>query len=604
MTRSEIELIDGSNYGIVRKDRISSNQIKTRPASFNSILGVWNDFRLKYYTDKLKSEKESALTQTFDVSSDKKLTDNAVEQITNKSIIIARLEEKIKILSKQSVPTNYVDNRAIKLRSKMMNNLVINCDNAYSIGVDRMEEVFGNETISNDIVSNSSEDVAITPAEIEASMDMNANVANVFTDNEVNASNDDVVNTVSDESVANDYVPSVDIVPSMETNDNSQIVSATNDSQIAEFVTNDLENVNNNSVIENGSDFSFNNSVENEVVPSSEGEDIVVDPVIPVTEVNNTDNNENNFYINSNDVKDAIDAALRVDNDENIVSTDENNDFYDNDGPALFELINPVDLDEKTYNSVNENVDKSDNVNESVEPIISKNGSSKAKIERYVNENYSDAIEESNNDTKKSSNVNPFKVITFKDIFRPSVVSYEGSGLSESENIVEGSNYNDRYVPLIVPERENSIENNLVVDNNKNTELDVANVQDMKNQYLKLQQLLRSKTARLNSVRAQRDAIKSEVEISSKSKEDATASLNEKYQLMAKYIGDLRRQCEIVDDETASNENDINNSRQIIEENRQAVTYTQKAIEELDDILNDNSSYSESDELGFSRRVA
>ena len=39
----------------------------------------------------------------------------------------------------------------------------------------------------------------------------------------------------------------------------------------------------------------------------------------------------------------------------------------------------------------------------------------------------------------------------FKDIFRPSVVSYEGSGLSESENIVDGSNYNDRYVPLIVP---------------------------------------------------------------------------------------------------------------------------------------------------------
>jgi len=171
MTQSEVELIDG-DYGLVRKDRISSNQIKTKPISFSTISDNWRKFRLKLYNEKLEEEKKSVLTQNFNVDDNSRLTEKSIDSINSKSLIIARLEEKIRILSKESVPSNYVDNRAIKLRTKMMNNLVYNSSNAYSIGLDKMDVVFENSD-SNVLGSDNTNSNIDSPIEININNDNN-----------------------------------------------------------------------------------------------------------------------------------------------------------------------------------------------------------------------------------------------------------------------------------------------------------------------------------------------------------------------------------------------------------------------------------------------
>ena len=618
MTRSEIELIDGGNYGLVRKDRISSNQIKTRPASFNAISKVWNDFRLKFYTDRLNAEKESALTQEFDVDDKSRLTNQAVEQINNKSLVIARLEEKIKILSKESVPANYVDNRAIKLRTKMMNNLVNNCGNAYSIGVDKMDEVFGSAVAADVTVNN-------TPEAINNEVENDISVDSVIPI-DLNTGNDesssDIEVTVSEEQPVENVVVN-----------NNEVVEQSDETPEIQSV--DAEVV--EQPVESPELQVINEEIDEQVVESPELQVInaeVEENSTDVPEIQQNDDvsivNENNSVIDvvpidnvpvdRSNIKDAIDFAfnnqttnenpavqestsVNVDNqsdDSAVVDYDVEDDalVFDNDEPALFELINPNETENENVivtdvktdyaNNVSDTPVISDSVDEEVS--VSKNGTTKAKIDKYKE------VE------NRKAQLKPFKVVTFKDIFRPSEQKSNDDSFNLSGAI--GNSIDDvRYVPIIVPERIEYREKTKAIDSSIESDVTVSNVENMKNQYLQLQKLLRSKTARLNSVRAEREAVKTEVETSSKDKATAAASLNEKYQLMAKYIDDLQRQCAVVDDETASNENDINNDRRTIEDNRQAVISTQRAIKDLDDILRDSTSTYDDEDVHM-RRVA
>ena len=71
---------------------------------------------------KLEREKEKALTDAY---SDR-ITVKDEEKMMKRAAGIARLEEKIKILSKEDVPSDYVDKRAI---SDTMEKLYNNIDN-------------------------------------------------------------------------------------------------------------------------------------------------------------------------------------------------------------------------------------------------------------------------------------------------------------------------------------------------------------------------------------------------------------------------------------------------------------------------------------------
>lgn len=134
MMVDKIDLLD-NDYNLVSR-KASSRQIKTRSKSFSSISGIFTKFRISHLEKKLEKSRKSFVNQEIH----KNLGDSSIVRKTEKNIEkkakeIAKIEEKIMILSKENVPTNYVENRAIKLRKNMMSNLSHNSSMAYSLGI-------------------------------------------------------------------------------------------------------------------------------------------------------------------------------------------------------------------------------------------------------------------------------------------------------------------------------------------------------------------------------------------------------------------------------------------------------------------------------------
>ena len=134
MMVDKIDLLD-NDYNLVSR-KASPRQIKTRSKSFSSISGIFTKFRISRLEKKLEKSRKSFVNQEIH----KNLGDSSVVRKTEKNIekkakAIAKIEEKIMILSKENVPTNYVENRAIKLRKNMMSNLSHNSSMAYSLGI-------------------------------------------------------------------------------------------------------------------------------------------------------------------------------------------------------------------------------------------------------------------------------------------------------------------------------------------------------------------------------------------------------------------------------------------------------------------------------------
>ena len=134
MMVDKIDLLD-NDYNLVSR-KASSRQIKTRSKSFSSISGIFTKFRISRLEKKLEKSRKSFVNQEIH----KNLGDSSIVRKTEKNIEkkakeIAKIEEKIMILSKENVPTNYVEIRAIKLRKNMMSNLSHNSSMAYSLGI-------------------------------------------------------------------------------------------------------------------------------------------------------------------------------------------------------------------------------------------------------------------------------------------------------------------------------------------------------------------------------------------------------------------------------------------------------------------------------------
>ena len=136
MNDDVFELVD-REYGECQQVNYPK-QIKTRNSSFQSILGRFRSFRIKLLERKLDRMKDKALNSVYTER-------NFDSKLTKKSEAIARLEEKIKVLSREEVPTNYVDNRAIKLKQSMIENLQRKVGFIYSVDATKKEEIFASE---------------------------------------------------------------------------------------------------------------------------------------------------------------------------------------------------------------------------------------------------------------------------------------------------------------------------------------------------------------------------------------------------------------------------------------------------------------------------
>lgn len=183
-----------------------SNQIKTRPSSFEFIKNSWRNWRVARIVKKIEKKKKGLLEEQFKGNLSGELTEASKRKIEKNAKIIARLEEKsMRILALEGVPKNYVSSRAIKLREKMYANLVANGADVYSVGFDKYDEVFNSE--ESEQVDEVAPAVMEIPSPIDSSVDSS------------------LESSVVPPSVATDIVPDVSeapivpepVIPSIET---------------------------------------------------------------------------------------------------------------------------------------------------------------------------------------------------------------------------------------------------------------------------------------------------------------------------------------------------------------------------------------------------
>lgn len=121
--------MSSTSYVLVDNDFSQSKQIymprqiKAREMSFDSIRGNFNNF-----ISKIDRKIEGIKQKGQEIKSDSK------SALTVAKAKLARLEEKIKVLSAKFDPVELVHNRPIKLRKHMMENTYLSSGQIYSIG--------------------------------------------------------------------------------------------------------------------------------------------------------------------------------------------------------------------------------------------------------------------------------------------------------------------------------------------------------------------------------------------------------------------------------------------------------------------------------------
>ena len=312
------------NINIVDRDYGSSQEevsrpIKTRGKSFNSIL---SNFKKELLEARLNQMQDSAVSEKYDSD----MSYKSVQSIASKrATAIAKLEEKILVLSRDDVPQNYVESRAIKLRDAMMDNLTKNAssayNNSYSIGYENKDNVFGD--FEKELGEQSSDD----------SLDLDT---------------DGVLFSIQQPEETDEKDDAINVVPT-------------------EFERKDIED----SINEEFAAVDGTSLDETEVQESHEDSEDKVNFVTP-EEVKETVDKSTEVAedetVNNQEIKNVIDSALDNINieGENLTS-DESTQSVDNDD------------DKADYDSIKDEIDRA------LEKVrISSNNSSVAKIDKYT----------------------------------------------------------------------------------------------------------------------------------------------------------------------------------------------------------------------------
>lgn len=107
-------------------------KIRTRDNSFNNICSIFDNMKIALLNYELRQQKELAVTGNYTGP-----IEDVESRIYSQARNIANLEKEIKVLSRENVPENYVDDRAIKLKKEWMDKLRSYVGVIYTIGTDR-----------------------------------------------------------------------------------------------------------------------------------------------------------------------------------------------------------------------------------------------------------------------------------------------------------------------------------------------------------------------------------------------------------------------------------------------------------------------------------
>lgn len=407
MMREGINFLD-ADYEVVPLEK-KPRQIRTKSTSFSQIKKYFNDFRIRLLTKKLEREKDKAVTEEYpEVFGDKEN-----ERMMKRATTIARLEQKIKILDGEKVPVDYIKNRAIKIKKAMMKNISYTSGNIYTVGIENKDAVF-----------EATKKPEVEPMDPELQKDIAANVQKIMEEKKEEERQQQV--QVEDEPVVNE--PVVEPVKVEQVQAQEKVPSYTPSPVTKAEIRAEID----------------------EEFKKLAGKAKKV--------ANVQDKKVEQPHINLDEIKASIDEAFSEAQKDKVVpeatiGTAEVKDVVE-------ESFETVDVDSKISLE-----DIKTEVDEAMERVVSKNGATSAKVDRFNEDgsrretyNYTPMTDEEiraaqanieydkYEEIYRTQNQIKFETAEFKDIFKPA--DAEGK-FNLEEPVVEQQ---VREVPVVVPE--------------------------------------------------------------------------------------------------------------------------------------------------------
>ena len=626
MAFENIELVD-RDYENCSKEAMP-RQIKTRSLSFRNIVEKFRQFRIRRLERKMEKIVDKTLSSDYSKS-------KIADKLMSKSLKLARLEEKIRILQKENIPSKFVKSRAIKLRNYMMENTVKSAAGLYFVDLDDSDVlgfVSADESALNNPESIAEADVPVEAPAVEDnnSIDLSSQVIdrdsltdsinnefnNLENGNELDSEgiNNDTVSSVIENSLSDVDNNSINDIVIPEENNNNNLVSALKDIGVVP------EEEGNKTVSEAIDNPELNNSV-------------VVPEVAPTIEETATDTN--------NEIsKETVESVI---NDTLVDVADDVKD----DGATF---VSPEEVSMVVGNNdVAEQVDTSESIDDSLNEDISTVGPEDIKSDENVefvedskgDEINSDKIKEfmdsafRNVSKSEASAINPEKFdenggIRFKYHYTPMTddeIAESREKINSLEDFVPEKNdeaianlftslgdssteSDDRSMPVIVesrvdeagdengitdytfedsssvevePEKEDS--DAAVIDVSETRQSKISEFNKLKDKILELRE--KSSAVSKDKIDAQTSAreIAIKAEEAKKKAEQSDADLQNKVEQMRRYCEGLEQDCENTIRETSQIQDDIKNNSSIIEMQEDKYDENTRMIDEIDRLM-------------------
>ena len=630
MAFENIELVD-RDYENCSKEAMP-RQIKTRSLSFRNIVEKFRQFRIRRLERKMEKIVDKTLSSDYSKS-------KIADKLMSKSLKLARLEEKIRILQKENIPSKFVKSRAIKLRNYMMENTVKSAAGLYFVDLDDSDVlgfVSADESALNNPESIAEADVPVEAPAVEDnnSIDLSSQVIDrdSLTDSINNEFNNlENCNKLDSEGINNDTVSSV-IENSLSDVDNNSI----NDIVIPEEKNN---NNNNNNLVSALKDIGVvpeeeGNKTVSEAIDNPElNNSVVVPEVAPTIEETATDTN--------NEIsKETVESVI---NDTLVDVADDVKD----DGATF---VSPEEVSMVVGNNdVAEQVDTSESIDDSLNEDISTVGPEDIKSDENVefvedskgDEINSDKIKEfmdsafRNVSKSEASAINPEKFdenggIRFKYHYTPMTddeIAESREKINSLEDFVPEKNdeaianlftslgdstteSDDRSMPVIVESRSDDVETEkdiadytfedtssvevepekedsdaAVIDVSETRQSKISEFNKLKDKILELRE--KSSAVSKDKIDAQTSAreIALKAEEAKKKAEQSDADLQNKVEQMRRYCEGLEQDCENTIRETSQIQDDIKNNSSIIEMQEDKYDENTRMIDEIDRLM-------------------
>ena len=626
MAFENIELVD-RDYENCSKEAMP-RQIKTRSLSFRNIVEKFRQFRIRRLERKMEKIVDKTLSSDYSKS-------KIADKLMSKSLKLARLEEKIRILQKENIPSKFVKSRAIKLRNYMMENTVKSAAGLYFVDLDDSDVlgfVSADESALNNPESIAEADVPVEAPAVEDnnSIDLSSQVidrdsltdsinnefSNLENGNELDSEgiNNDTVSSVIENSLSDVDNNSINDIVIPKENNNNNLVSALKDIGVVP------EEEGNRTVSEATDNPELNNSV-------------VVPEVAPTIEETATDTN--------NEIsKETVESVI---NDTLVDVADDVKD----DGATF---VSPEEVSMVVGNNdVAEQVDTSESIDDSLNEDISTVGPEDIKSDENVefvedskgDEINSDKIKEfmdsafRNVSKSEASAINPEKFdenggIRFKYHYTPMTddeIAESREKINSLEDFVPEKNdeaianlftslgdstteSDDRSMPVIVESRSDDVETEkdiadytfedtssvevepekedsdaAVIDVSETRQSKISEFNKLKDKILELRE--KSSAVSKDKIDAQTSAreIALKAEEAKKKAEQSDADLQNKVEQMRRYCEGLEQDCENTIRETSQIQDDIKNNSSIIEMQEDKYDENTRMIDEIDRLM-------------------